>query len=762
MTPTGIATWRRTAVSAALALAACLLPMPSSAQPIAPGPAALHTETAFDLHSYSSDPVAFDGRLYFSSRDKDHGWEVWRSNGTADQAALFVDIQTGPASSHPYGFVRVGRTLYFFVYQGDYRSDLWKTDGTARGTMRVKSDVEAASGWYPVKGVPLDGTLLFTSETGRLWRSDGTRAGTFPIAAGLVDYYGNDQPWVPELVRVGDRVFMAKRGAEGTELWVSNGTKAGTRLVKDINPGGLDGGPVNLTKVGRTLFFTIEDATHGRELWRTDGTRAGTRLVEDITPSGRQDNWGPQGLLAAGGTLYFTSGDGNSALWKSDGTAAGTLRVFEPGVDGLPLYASPAMPAGEGIVFYGHSTDDDAALWRTDGTSTGTTQIYDFVADDCVADCREIDGLERVGGRMFLRLTLHTHIPDGSSTYVSGSELWTSDGTTEGTKFIETFSHLESNGSGGPPFGAFTTFKGSTYFIAEAGPIRQLLRLADGPGTVPTCFGIPASITGTGTLTGTNGQDVIVGSNADDTIDGLGRGDLICGGAGNDVFQQGGAADGADMHVGGPGIDTVDYSGRSTKIGIELDATYDSGLGAVEDWSIEMETAIGGSGPDVLVGTDQDDVLVGGGGADRFYGFAGDDIMRGGAGDDLFDFDYLGYTQGADVVDGQTGTDTIDYGDMPWAVHATLDAIDGDDGHGDEGDTFLGIDVLIGGYGDDVLIGGDADDRIIGSYGDDWIEGRGGDDILDLLDGTGGDSGDGGNGTDTARADSGDTVLNVP
>jgi len=57
------------------------------------------------------------------------------------------------------------------------------------------------------------------------------------------------------------------------------------RLVKDINPGG-DSYPQYLTNVNGTLFFTADDGIHGWELWKSDGTTAGTLMVKDINPVG--------------------------------------------------------------------------------------------------------------------------------------------------------------------------------------------------------------------------------------------------------------------------------------------------------------------------------------------------------------------------------------------------------------------------------------------------------------------------------------------
>src|SRR5262249_38861259 len=127
--------------------------------------------------------------------------------------------------------------------------------------------------------------------------------------------------------------------ATGAGLWRSDGTAAGTTLVKSFGPGGV----VSLgMDVNGTLFFTADDGTSGNELWKSDGTTAGTTLVTDIFPgtSRTYDRYGyylgefpnssnPSYFTNVNGTLFFTADDGaySRGLWKSDGTEAGTVLV---------------------------------------------------------------------------------------------------------------------------------------------------------------------------------------------------------------------------------------------------------------------------------------------------------------------------------------------------------------------------------------------------------------------------------------------------
>ncbi len=80
----------------------------------------------------------------------------------------------------------------------------------------------------------------------------------------------------------GTLFFWANDGSSGNEIWKSDGTSAGTVLVKDVKPGAAGSVTSALANVNGTLFFVANEGTNGYELWKSDGTASGTVLVKDI------------------------------------------------------------------------------------------------------------------------------------------------------------------------------------------------------------------------------------------------------------------------------------------------------------------------------------------------------------------------------------------------------------------------------------------------------------------------------------------------
>lgn len=252
------------------------------------------------------------GLVFFISSEPGSPDGIWRTDGT--EAGTFPILENLFNSGYGYEVAGAGGKFYFSALtRGDVGFELWVTDGTAPAA-QVFPDADGPRNLLRLIG--FRNAVYFTAESGDpdhpargLWRSDGTAAGTRLVKA--------LSPSIPTgfAVAADQLFFQADDGVSGAELWKTDGTRAGTVLVKDIAPGPAGSRPENLTAAGGRLYFTASDGVSGHELWVTDGTAAGTRLVQDILPGPASAN--PESLTAAAGVLYFTANDGERGreLW---------------------------------------------------------------------------------------------------------------------------------------------------------------------------------------------------------------------------------------------------------------------------------------------------------------------------------------------------------------------------------------------------------------------------------------------------------------
>jgi ELWxxDGT repeat protein len=353
------------------------------------------------------------GELLFAAEDGEHGTELWRSDGTETSLVLDVnDFAFG--GSYPELVGTLGSRAVFFADDGVHGHELWTSDGTEAGTALV---ADLLPGELPFRRVSSSGEeaggRLFFFMDNEVWRTDGTAAGTFPVTRiGEVNLCCG--PWM--LRAFGNRVYFgAQDASHGFELWTSDGTVAGTRMVRDLRPGG-DSEPRELTVFEGQLFFTAAGEDGYRELWRSDGTEAGTVPVVGL---GIFHSGAPSQLTVHDGRLWFFADDAEHGfeLWSSDGTEAGTALAVEifPGTPSL----SPnfVVSLGGTLLISGFPNgggDSAGGLWATDGTQAGTRGIG-----------MPADGAAWIvsGGRLFYN-ALKPFQP---------STIWTSDGTQAGT-----------------------------------------------------------------------------------------------------------------------------------------------------------------------------------------------------------------------------------------------------------------------------------------------------------------------------------------
>jgi ELWxxDGT repeat protein len=170
-----------------------------------------------------------------------------------------------------------------------------------------------------------------------------------------------DAPTSAALTIGGWTYFAAETEESGTELWKTDGTPAGTQLVRDIWTGTTDSNPRSFVELGGILYFAATSPVDGRELWRSDGTTSGTYRVRDIAIG--VDDSSPARLTVAGGMIYFSAWHPATGreLWRSDGTALGTALVVDANV-GPSDSMLPSFPIVPGVRS-AFGTSFSAVLW---------------------------------------------------------------------------------------------------------------------------------------------------------------------------------------------------------------------------------------------------------------------------------------------------------------------------------------------------------------------------------------------------------------
>lgn len=287
--------------------------------------------------------------------------------------------------------------------------------------------------------------------------------------------------------------------------------------------------------------------------------------------------------------------------------------------------------------------------------------------------------------------------------------------------------------------------------------------------TVTDMGGLGLSRTETISFTVVDGIDYLYGGASGETLTGQVNGDVIYGYGGADTVN---AGSGADSIYGGDGNDVLNGEAGADSLWGDLgDDSLNGGSGA--------DVLRGGDGVDVLSGGDDGDQLYGDGGADQLYGGLGDDLLQGGDGADL-----LHGESGADQVFGGIGDDTLVGGAGGDAIHGgdgvdtvtfaaagagvIVDLVTGGTGGDAAGDTYSGVEVVIGSAYADTLRGTAGGDRLEGGAGDDYLVGGLGPDVLlggdgnDILDaGADGDDLDGGAGADRLIGGTGSDVFRI-
>ena len=226
-------------------------------------------------NAYIKNLINVAGMLYFSATDSTTGAELWTSDGTAAGTHIVFDIFSGLAGSSPRNLVEMAGVVYFIARDATHGDELWRSNGTAAGTVLVKEIRPGIFGSVPVVNMQLlnmGGALYFPANDGtggyELWKSDGTAVGTVQVK----DIWAGIGSSIPTLLTSinGNLTFVANDGVTGGELWQSDGTAAGTQLVANTSG---DGGsnPTQIAFNGSKIFYAASSDSYGKELHTVPG-----------------------------------------------------------------------------------------------------------------------------------------------------------------------------------------------------------------------------------------------------------------------------------------------------------------------------------------------------------------------------------------------------------------------------------------------------------------------------------------------------------
>lgn len=410
-----------------------------------------------DLNSEgSSTPnyfVTIQNKLFFRANNNN---EVWQTDGS-NSGTIFVQNIPKPAGSAtvntttPEYIYTSTNQLFFKNYDSQNNYELWKSDGLTTSIVKNINTTGMGSGAYDKK-VKINNTWYFSAYDNRgteLWKSDGTPEGTTIVKdIGL----GSNSTTIYEMIAIGNTIYFIATSNNETfkRLWKSDGTETGTVEIP-LNSGFTPNLPVNpesLTAVGQKFFFKGM-STQG-QLWVSDGTATHTFPLPNISINAPISN-----LVGVNDKLFFTS----EKLWVSDGSPTGTHIVTNEQRN-APIAPICLVEFKNKIYFFSSyfnttgSVSD--ALWESDGTPLGTKIIKDFPETDNNLTSSILLFLEKTSNKLFFR----------TRPTVNSFDLWTSDGTNNGTVRLKTLNY-SSGYNKVLTFGAL----GSKFFIFIASNI---------------------------------------------------------------------------------------------------------------------------------------------------------------------------------------------------------------------------------------------------------------------------------------------------
>ncbi len=345
------------------------------------------------------DLTLIGAKVYLSANDGQRGEEPWVIDIATDTVTILADLLPGSASSSPRQFISTvnvngDRFVYFSQQSGGNPSRRTRIGRLSSAGAITFTDTAFA--WNEsVEWVVFNGAIYgVAAPTGTSnFELSRLTLGAVSVSANQVKDIeaGANASSISALKVSFDKIlFFASTAVDGRELYASDGTSLGTAIISQINVG--PGSSACTDELATVLilnsvvgFFSGAASGQDCELYRTDGTAAGTSLVKDIFPGVRGSS--PAQIRSAGaGSVYFVAKESDAIgreFWRSNGTAAGTtlIRDLVPNGGGVMSNVRTDIPALVTSGFF-YLLSDSGTLYRTDGNSIGTRAVGSALSPD--------------------------------------------------------------------------------------------------------------------------------------------------------------------------------------------------------------------------------------------------------------------------------------------------------------------------------------------------------------------------------------------
>lgn len=487
--------------------------------------------------------LACGGVFYFSATHASYGTELWRSDGTTSGTFMVKDVNSGSADANPSVKACLSGAVIFTANDGINGTELWRTDGTASGTTMIKNIAAGASSIFiSGPGINYDQNYYFSLDDSvndsELWRTDGTVAGTVLVS----DIYPGLAASYPEqFVSLGSSIyFIARTPNYGYELMSYSSSTNSVSLVKDICAGSCNGLYfLNALLIGAGDKIYIAANYYGGDVWVSDGTTAGTRYLFDVNPESNYEatmvsagngkvlmytehpNYGnefftinsaddsyslirdfntlgvgssPNDFYESDGNLYFLASQSHhNRIWRMDGgenismvldsqdysvqhlvgvmsnrliygvgsylrahdlsslstTSYSNLTVY----NSMPGFINAFQEYKGRIYFNFYNAANGGEVWSTDGF--GSRMLANICPGTCGSQFSSSLSFGVLNDRLFFGALAST---------AQGQELWRSNGTTSGTMLVKDI-YSGANNGGNPS--SFLTLGGNLIFNAR-------------------------------------------------------------------------------------------------------------------------------------------------------------------------------------------------------------------------------------------------------------------------------------------------------